>query len=164
MVPAMTLDEQIREICDRLAQDLRDVYQRGESEGIARLVRVAQSRSIEAPLDAADRAVAVREPRISERKRRAPKGAVSALVNRVLEETEGPTVAEIKDRAADDIERSIAASSIRAHLRGGRDLGRYVERHGRWYRTEPEHESDEAANPAGGRAASDLWSDQEDHR
>lgn len=66
-------------------------------------------------------------------RKRAPKGAVQALVTRTLSNGVGKTPDEIKAQAENGHDRMIARSSIRAHLRAGQKDGRYVKRGGRWY-------------------------------
>ena len=65
-------------------------------------------------------------------RRRAPRGSVRRFIERVLGEHPGSTVDEIVGRAADDIERSIKASSIRVELRNGRAQQRYLSDNRRW--------------------------------
>jgi hypothetical protein len=84
-----------------------------------------------------------REPR-----KRAPKGAVDALVTRALANGGGQIPDGIKALAANADERMIAVPSIRAHLRKGEKEGKYIKRGGRWYRSATEAaEKQETADP-----------------
>ena len=65
-------------------------------------------------------------------RKRAPKGTVPALVERVLRAQPGSTAREILSRAASDAERSVPLTSIRTHLNVGRTRGRYAATDGRW--------------------------------
>ena len=64
--------------------------------------------------------------------RRAPKGTVRALVDRVLRDRPGLNVQEILDRADTDAERLVKLSSIGMELTRGRQQGRYEATDGRW--------------------------------
>ena len=65
-------------------------------------------------------------------RRRAPRGSVRRLVERVLGEHPGSTPPEIAGRAADDIERSVKLASIRVELHNGVKQKRYLANNGRW--------------------------------
>lgn len=67
-------------------------------------------------------------------RRRAPKGSVGNLVDRSLAQGEGLTLGEIGATAQNDLERMIAGTSIRAHLKKGEASGLYREEAGRWFR------------------------------
>ena len=64
--------------------------------------------------------------------KRAPRGAVRALVERALRERPGSTPPEILDCAATDGERLVKLTSVRVELHEGRRQGRYESRDGRW--------------------------------
>ena len=78
-------------------------------------------------------------------RRRAPKGSVGTLVDRALANGGGLTLAEIGGTAQNDLERMIAGTSIRAHLKKGEGAGIYREDAGRWYRVDVVHEAAEIA-------------------
>ncbi len=65
-------------------------------------------------------------------RKRAPRGSVRRLVERVLGEHPGSTPPEIAGRAADDAERSVKLASIRVELSNGRTQERYASDNGRW--------------------------------
>lgn len=64
--------------------------------------------------------------------KRAPKGTVRALVERVLRDRPGLTAREIVAGAGSDAERLVKLGSIRAELQTGRKQGRYQSEGGRW--------------------------------
>ena len=64
--------------------------------------------------------------------RRAPRGAVRALIERALRDRPGSTPPDILDCAATDGERLVKLTSIRVELHEGRRQGRYEARDGRW--------------------------------
>lgn len=64
--------------------------------------------------------------------RRAPKGAVRALVERALRDRPGSTPPEILDAAATDGERLVKLASIQIELYAGRREGRYESTDGCW--------------------------------
>ncbi|MCY4549865.1 MAG: hypothetical protein OXC28_15985 [Defluviicoccus sp.] len=65
-------------------------------------------------------------------RKRAPRGSVRRLVERVLGDHPGSTAPEIAGRAADHVERSVKLASIRVELRNGLAQQRYVSDNGRW--------------------------------
>ena len=85
--------------------------------------------------------------------KRAPKGTVRALVERVLRHRPELTAREIVDRAEGDAERLVKLGSIRAELQTGRKQGRYESEGGRWSLT--------AYPPQGGDGAPDAQSSPE---
>lgn len=93
-----------------------------------------------------------RKPRAGAGKR-APKGSVRALVERVLRDRPGLTAREIVDRADGDAERLVKPGSIRAELQTGRKQGRYESEGGRW--------SLSSSVPEGGDGAPDMSSSPE---
>jgi hypothetical protein len=123
---------------------------------IGSLVRAAKSEP--SRKDHESDAVTAPAPEVKKTPRkRAPKGSVGQLVDRVLASGKGVTAVEIKAHAADEHESMIAGPSIRSHLRLGREAGRYFEKGGRWYLAETAIlEKQETADPAGDQAASDL--------
>ena len=74
--------------------------------------------------------------------KRAPRGSVRRLVERVLNGHPGATASEIAGHAATDIERSVKSASIRIELYSGGKQGRYLSDKGRW--------SLAVSDPAGG--------------
>lgn len=65
-------------------------------------------------------------------RKRAPRGSVRRLVERVLGDHPGSTPPEIAGRAADDVERSVKLASIRVELHNGLKQKRYLSEDGRW--------------------------------
>ena len=65
-------------------------------------------------------------------RRRAPRGSVRRLVQRVLGDHPGSIPSEIAGPAADDVERSVKLASIRIELRNGLAQRRYLADNGRW--------------------------------
>lgn len=65
-------------------------------------------------------------------RKRAPRGSVRRLVERVLGDHPGSTPPEIAGRAADAVERSVKLTSIRVELRNGLARQRYLSDNGRW--------------------------------
>jgi hypothetical protein len=157
-------DAEIREIASQIARLVRDAYERGENDAIDRMVRAARSGQKDA--EQAARPVVRSDREEHQRRKRAPKGAVEALVARALGNGIGKTPDEIKAEAKDDHERMIARSSIRAHLRAGVEAGRYVKQGGRWYlASTPPWERDEATAPPMEHSATPrLPPDQGEHR
>lgn len=91
-------------------------------------------------------------------RRRAPKGSVGNLIDRALADGRGLTLMEIGATARDDVERMIAGTSIRAHLKKGESAGLYREEAGRWYAVggtaeEPEEGTESVTDDA----PADLW-------
>ena len=80
--------------------------------------------------------------------KRAPKGTVRALVERVLRDRPGLAAREIVDGADGDTERLVKLGSIRAELQTGRKQGRYGSEGGRWSLT--------ASPPRGGDGTPDA--------
>ena len=92
-------------------------------------------------------------------RRRAPKGSVGNLVDRALADGGGLTLLEIGATARDDVERMIAGTSIRAHLKKGESAGLYREEAGRWYAVgSTAEEPEESTESVTDDAPADLWS------
>lgn len=87
-------------------------------------------------------------------RRRAPKGSVGTLVDRALANGGGLTLAEIGATAQNDLERMIAGTSIRAHLKKGEGAGVYREDAGKWYRVGSVDAATEEVSTAESRDAS----------
>ena len=66
-------------------------------------------------------------------RKRAPRGSVGGLIDRALAPGDGLTIADIAATAQTDVERMIAGTSIRAHLKKGEAIGLYREEGGLWY-------------------------------
>ena len=91
-------------------------------------------------------------------RRRAPRGSVRRLVERVLGDHPGSTPPEIAGRAADDVERSVKLASIRVELHNGLKQKRYLADNGRWslasaQASEAKGVTDAADSPGGEDAA-----------
>jgi hypothetical protein len=154
MVPAM--EAKIDRIVELIRELAVEQYARGETDAIERLVTLARKASTPAASPSSE----VPAPKATEQRvrLRAPKGAVQDFVGRVLAERPGIRPTSIPNFAQDDVERGIKPSSIRADLRKGAHEGRYREAGGKWFLIETPNGAkvEEAADPAGGHAASDL--------
>ena len=85
---------------------------------------VARASSIEAKSSVLD---------ISDRKR-APRGLPKKLIETALgNNNDGISVTSIMDSATTELEKMVAASTIRSELRKGQAAGRYKETNGLWY-------------------------------
>ena len=94
-------------------------------------------------------------------RKRAPRGSVPRLVDRVLRAHPGSTVADIAGHAADDTERSVKVASIRVELRNGRIQDRYVSDNGRWSHAGAEATAQALAETAASGSATDSSSDSD---
>jgi hypothetical protein len=126
------LDRHVRDIAERIASLVREAYQRGESDALERVVRLARSNPNQSGVSTID-IIARAEHATRKGRKRAPKGAVEVLVGRALGNGSGKTPDEIKAYAATDYEEMVAVPSIRSHLRAGEKKGRYRKQGHRWY-------------------------------
>jgi hypothetical protein len=161
MVSGMSnLDSEVQEIANQITRLIREAYQRGEADALERVVRLARSGQMQVT-EPPDTFSAQGEviPCLEERKR-APKGTVGMMVERVLNNGSGKTPDEIKAHAVTDYERMVAVPSIRSHLRIGVKEGRYRKRGSRWYAIH----SVEGETTATQAPESDMWSRPEESR
>ena len=111
-----------------------EAYARGRADAREKIRAALGASGEPAPRPRRGKAPATRsasKPRTSGGKR-APRGMVRALVERVLRDRPGLTAKEILDCAATDAERLVKLTSIRVELHTGRRQNRYDSRDGRW--------------------------------
>jgi hypothetical protein len=127
-----TLEDEIRDIAERMAKLVHEAYRRGEADALDRVVSAARAGQMQTreptPWVSARLELVPHEDR-----KRAPKGTVSALVDRALNNGSGKTPDEIKACAETGYEHMVALASIRSHLRAGVSEGRYRKQSGRWF-------------------------------
>ncbi len=118
-------------------------YARGEKDAIGRIVQAAQG----APQHNGHDTKESRQKRGS--KERAPRGAVDALIERVLREhgSKGAGALEIKEAAKTSTEKMVSYSGIRFALDRGREDDRYRNKNGKWFLKAGKETAGQGANP-----------------
>ena len=133
----MDVDGAIEQIASLVRELVADAERRGEQRALDR-IRAAIGATAE------PRAPEVMPTRLPPRepveatdgpsgRKRAPRGSVGGLIDRSLAPGDGLTIADIAATAQTDVERMIAGTSIRAHLKKGEAIGLYREEGGLWY-------------------------------
>jgi hypothetical protein len=122
---------------EALLQDLRQLfaseYARGEQDAINRIVQAAQGQPKQNGHDASESNL--RRDLKEGGTGRAPRGASSELIDRVLSERgiSGATSAEIFNAAKSPTEKMCSYSGVRFTLSQGREKGRYRNKDGKWF-------------------------------
>lgn len=153
----MNIEDTIERIAALVRELAVEAERRGEQKALDRIraaIGVGDESSAPLPARAPQRDEASLDDGPSLR-RRAPKGSVGTLVDRALANGGGLTLAEIGATAQNDLERMIAGTSIRAHLKKGEGAGVYREDVGKWYRVGIVDEATEDASTA--RPADAPW-------
>lgn len=154
----MNIDGTIEQIAALVRELVAEAERRGEQKALDR-IRAAIGVGDESTAPLAARAQQRDDPSpddVATIRRRAPKGSVGTLVDRALANDGGLTLAEIGATAQNDLERMIASTSIRAHLKKGEGAGVYREDAGRWYRVEVVHGA--AEGPSTTEPTDESWS------
>ncbi len=134
-----------------IAEVEAEAYARGRADARNELLEALSTGKVTKRQTQAERGGrAAKATRRTRGRGRAPRGSVRRFVERVLGEHPGSTVDEIVGRAADDIERSIKASSIRVELRNGRAQQRYLSNNRRWSLAPADAGIEEDVSGAGG--------------
>ncbi|MFZ1430932.1 MAG: hypothetical protein WAS21_29745 [Geminicoccaceae bacterium] len=154
----MNIDGTIDQIATLVRELVAEAERRGEQKALDR-IRAAIGVGDESTAPLAARAQQPDDPSSDDAatiRRRAPKGSVGTLVDRALANDGGLTLAEIGATAQNDLERMIAGTSIRAHLKKGEGAGVYREEAGKWYRVDVAQEMTEV--PSTTESTDESWS------
>ena len=140
------------ELADTLSRAEASAYERGKDDGIREVLdeltsitkakqrAPRQDTEPQPPRSAAIETVSTRPA--SDRKR-APKGTVRGLINRVLLLSPGLKPMEIIELAETDYEKMVHTTSLRNQLRRGLKQGQYLCAHSRWYLAGPKTDEPE---------------------
>ena len=89
-------------------------------------------------------------------RKRAPRGSVRSLIDRVLSSRPGLRPIEILAHAETDYEKMVKAPSLRNQLQRGLKQGQYRSTHGRWYLADPRKNETEDPSHQDESSASNL--------
>ena len=132
---------------ENLLQQIRQLvaaeYARGTRDAIAKIVEITQGDAIRENI----RKTVHRRVRVTLAPQRAKRGAVDALIKRVLGERrhKGAGALEIQQAAATQAEKAASYSGIRFALDRGRKAGTYKNKEGKWFLVEKAAEHQHAA-------------------
>jgi len=129
----MTDNTELENLLEQLRQLFAAEYARGDRAAVARIMQAAQGGTAETTKESAPRRV-----RVTLAHRRAGRGAVDALIKRVLGERrlKGAGAIEIHQAATTPAEKAVSYSGIRFALDRGRQAGTYRNRDGKWFLVE----------------------------
>ena len=116
---------------------LKQAYEHGAKDALRRIVDVAQSRNVTKAKAKRGRPNGVKARAATSVKRRAPRGAPRALVERVINSkgAAGASASEIASAADSAVEKSVSKSAIRLELNRGKKERRYKVAKGKWRST-----------------------------
>lgn len=114
-----SLAERIEVLANHITEICELEYERGSREMFERLAAIAQKHKA--------------KPALSNIPKRAPKGAATKFVNRIVS-SEPRTIREIMGEARTDLERSLSYQVVRLALERGRQEGLYKKTKDRWLR------------------------------
>jgi hypothetical protein len=116
---------------------LEQAYEHGAKDALKRIVDVAQSHDATKAEAKRGRPNGVKARAATGIKRRAPRGAPRALVERVIKSkgAVGASASEIASAAESTVEKSVSTSAIRLELNRGKKERRYKVAKGKWRST-----------------------------
>jgi hypothetical protein len=124
-------DTELENLLEQIRQLVAAEYARGTRDAIAKIVEITQGDAIRENI----KKTLPRRVRVTLAPRRAKRGAVDALIKRVLGERrhKGAGALEIQQSALSPAEKAASYSGIRFALDRGRRAGTYKNKDGKWF-------------------------------